>query len=177
MNIKKIFIIFSVPFIFLIKNTYAHCPLCTIGAAAAAGGAAYLGVDKTIVGIFIGAFAVSIGWWISRLIKKQYIPFQKWVIIILSFITTVMPLIPIIGKDVYPIYISIIGDYGSLLNRTYLVDQFLAGSLLGGVVVSITPGLSKKITKMRNGKIFPYQGILLTFIILIIISLIIQFLG
>jgi hypothetical protein len=147
-----------------------------VGAAAAAGGAAWLGVDKAIIGIFLGAFAVSIGWWISGLIKKQYIPFQRGLIIIFSFITTVLPLIPVIGESVYPLYISLFGDYGSLFNRTYVINLFLVGSLFGGLVVCVTPWMSRKITEFRNGKMIPYQGVILTFSILIIISLIIQFL-
>ncbi len=171
MSLKKLLALF--PSLFLIKSVYAHCPLCTLGAAAAAGGAAWFGVSKAVIGVFIGAFAVSIGWWIARLIKKQFIPFQKWVIILFSFATTVLPLLTIMN-DIHPVYISIAGGYGSLLNRTYLLNDFLVSSIIGGIVVSLTPWLSDKITKFRNGKMLPYQGIILTFILLIIIGIIIQ---
>ncbi len=167
MSLKKLLAFF--PFLLLIESVYAHCPLCTAGAAVAAGGAAWLGVNNAAIGIFIGAFAVSTGWWISRLIQKKYIPFQMQLIILLSFITTIMPLMPIIESN-YPIYISLIGGYGSLLNRTYILNLFLAGSILGGLVVSISPWLSRKIAELRNGKMIPYQGIILTFALLIVLS-------
>ncbi len=171
MKLKKFLAL--LPSLVLIKSVYAHCPLCTIGAAAAAGGAAWLGVSKVVIGVFIGAFAVSIGWWISNLIKKQYIPFQRLLIILFSFITTIIPLLVIIGGK-YPVYISLIGDYGSLLNRTYIIDLFFIGSILGGFIVSITPWLSKKITEIRNGKMLPYQGIILTLALLVILSITIE---
>src|SRR3990167_8283639 len=145
-------------FLALAQSAYAHCPLCTVGAAAAAGGAAWLGVSKIVICIFIGAFAVSIGWWVSNLIKKQYVPFQKPLIILFSFATTVFPLLGLeVMRSNYPALISFFGDYGSLLNRTYILNLFLIGSILGGLIVSITPWLSRKITIMRNGKMLPYQ--------------------
>lgn len=171
MNIKKILLL--IPFLLLlIKGVYAHCPLCTIGAAAAVGGAAWLGVNKVVIGLFIGAFAVSTGWWFSKLIKKQYIPGQKILIILFSFIATVVPLLSIIS-EIYPIYISLMGNYGSLLNRTYLVNLPLIGSIVGGAIVSSTPWLSSKITKLR-GKTYPFQGIILTFAIVAIVAIFIQ---
>lgn len=151
----------------------AHCPLCTIGAAAAAGGAAYLGVHGIVIGLFMGAFAVSIGWWVSGLIKKQYFKYQKQAIILLSFLTTVFPMLAILS-DVQPFLVSMSGSYGSLLNRTYLIDLFILGSLIGGFIVSITPMLSKKLSGLREGKMMPYQGIILTFGLLIIIGVVLQ---
>ncbi len=159
----------------LVKGVYAHCPLCTVGAAAAAGGAAYLGVNEVVVGLFTGAFAVSIGWWISRLIKKKHVPFQRALIILFSFLTTVLPLLAI-EKGFYPFYISLFGEYGSLFNRTYLMNLFLIGSIFGGLIVTITPTLSSMISNARNGRMIPYQGAILTFTLLIISGVIIQLL-
>ena len=159
----------------LVKNAYAHCRLCTVGAAAAAGGAAWLGVSKIVIGVFIGAFAISIGWWISNLIKKQYVPFQRPLIILFSFATTVFPLLGLeIMRSNYPLLVSFFGDYGSLFNRTYIINLFFIGSIIGGFIVSLTPWLSRRITIIRNGKMLPYQGILLTFALLVVSSTIIE---
>ncbi|NOZ81349.1 MAG: hypothetical protein GXP63_06790 [DPANN group archaeon] len=160
-----------------IQTVRAHCPLCTLGAAAAAGGAAYFGVKSAVIGVFIGAFAVSTGWWVSRLIKKQYIPYQLPALILFSFIATILPMLPMFSgpHDVYGWYVSLAGSYGSFLNRTYIINLFLVGSLLGGSVVSVTPWLSKKITEARQGKMIPYQGILLTFGLLLLAGLVLQF--
>ncbi|HIH38630.1 hypothetical protein J4460_01505 [Candidatus Woesearchaeota archaeon] len=158
----------------VVKVARAHCPLCTLGAAAAAGGAAYLGVDKGVIGIFIGAFAVSMGWWVGRMIKKQVIPYQIPVLIAFSFLTTIIPLVPLL-KENKPLLISLAGGYGTLLNRTYVIDMFIVGSLIGGAIMCITPSLSKKITSIRQGKTVPYQGIMVTFLLLILAGLFMQF--
>lgn len=166
MNFKKLLLFLMVP-IFLIKGALAHCPLCTAGAAVAAGGAIWLGVSPVIVSLFIGAFAVSMGWWFARLIKKRYIPFQRTLIIILSFALTVIPILPIISLPA-PFFVSLMGGYGSLLNRTYMIDLSLVGSFVGGLIVLISPGVSNKITKLRNEKHIPYQRMLTTFLLLLI---------
>ena len=155
--------------IIALPSVSAHCPLCTMGAVAAAAGASALGVSNAIVGIFIGAFAVSMGWWIANRLKKQYIPYQKPILIISSYLLTIIPVMVLI-QDYYAIFISWGGDYGSLFNRTYIFSKFLVGSIVGGAVLCITPWLSKQLTHYRKEKMVPYQGIILTFVVLIIMS-------
>jgi hypothetical protein len=156
-------------FFLLLPSSKAHCPLCTAGAAVAAGGAVYLGVHLAVVSLFIGAFAVSMGWWISRLIKKQYIPYQKWVLILLSFATTVLPILPFLSQNV-PLYFPNMGPYG----RTFSLNLSIITSILGGLVVCTTPWMSKKISSLRKGKIFPFQGVMITLAILIVLGTILQ---
>jgi len=168
-KMKTKLFLFPALFLVLIKQSFAHCPLCVVGAASLAVGASYLGVSKAAIGLFIGAFAIAIGWWIAKLIKKQYIPYQKSIIILISFLTTIIPIMPYI-KGAYPLYISFLGPYGT----TYAADLFLSGSLAGGFIVLIAPWLSSTITKLRKGKQIPFQGILLTFFLLIVLSIVIQ---
>ncbi|MBS3060473.1 MAG: hypothetical protein J4432_03105 [DPANN group archaeon] len=173
MSIKKILgPIFLFPF--FAARGYAHCPLCTAGIVAAAGGATLLGVKTPVIGLFIGAFAISTGLWAAKLIKKQLLPFQTHLLAITSLALTVSPMLAFFGGDFHPIYVSLAGDYGSLLNSTYLLDKFIASSVIGGAVVYASPGISKKITQLR-GKHIPYQGIALTLLLLIAIGTIIQF--
>ena len=171
-SMKKIVLAMFV-FLISVKSTLAHCPLCTAGAAAAAGGALWLGVDKVVIGLFIGAFAVSTGWWVGKLIKKEYIPHQRFWIIILSFVLTVIPIYPILSQ-VYPLFISWGGEYGSIFNRTYVFNLPIISSVLGGIIVSIAPFLSKKISSLRRGKMIPFQGVTLTLILLVIVGTILQ---
>lgn len=167
--------VFLISFLLFIRDTYAHCPLCTLGAVAVAGGAAWLGVSHIVIGLFIGAFAVSLGWWFSGILKKSYFRYQKLAIILFFFLTTVLPLLPLIKAPTpYPLYISFFGEYGSMFNRTYLFNLFLVGSIIGGLIVSLTPSLSKAITSWRKGKTLPYQGLTLTFILLITSGIFLQ---
>ena len=171
MTMKKILPLIS--FFLLIENVKAHCPLCTVGAAAAAGGAAYLGVDKAVIGLFIGAFAISTGLWLARAIRKQFIPFQRQVIVLASFLLTIIPLMPVISSTV-PYYLSLGGEYGTLLNRTYLINLPLFTSMFGGLVVFISPAISRQIMKIRNGKFIPFQGIIITLLSLILTGALLQ---
>lgn len=150
----------------------AHCPLCTAGAGAAAAGAAYLGVAKPVLGLFIGALGVSMGWWFAKKIPKEYIPYQKEAVIVASFVLTVVPILPIIGQQ-KAFFIGLYGGYGSLLHNTYMYDVSLLTSVIGGAVVTLSPRISGKITDIR-GKHIDYQGILVTFAALIVLGLVIQ---
>ncbi|MBS3126457.1 hypothetical protein J4453_03400 [Candidatus Woesearchaeota archaeon] len=171
---RKAFFTALVGALLALPSAFAHCPLCTVGAAVAAGGAAWLGINTIVIGLFIGAFAASMGWWISKAIKRKFIPFQTPLLVAFSFATTVWPMLPLLS-DARPWYISIAGDYGSWLNRTYVLNLFVIGGLIGVALVSITPWLSAKITKLRHGKMLPFQGMGLTFLLLFAIGTILQF--
>lgn len=152
------------------KIASAHCPLCTAGAGALAVVAAYLGISSMIVGLFIGAFALALGMWLAKLPKKKYIPYQYPILAIIIFLSTVIPIIPLV-KDYAPLYVSFWGEFG----KTFAVNLFLAGLPLGVLALLSAPFLSKKISKLRGGKMIPYQGVMITIVLLIIISLVIQF--
>src|SRR3989338_799616 len=112
-KLSKILTLALIP-ILLAENVSAHCPLCVIGAGAAA---TWLGVKEIVVGLFIGAFAMAMGLWFAKIIKKKYIPYQSFIITALVFLSTIIPIIAIITSEhnFYPLYIFLFGDYGSLL--------------------------------------------------------------
>lgn len=173
---KKYYLFFVELLLLLIfpLKVYAHCPLCTIGAGAVAVVAAYLGVGYAPIGIFIGAFGMALGLWIAGKIKKKYLPFQDFLIGLLSFLLTIVPL-RMMFQEYLPLYISWFGDYGSWFNRTYLFNKFIIGSIIGGVLVLISPLLSDWLSKLRKGEKFRFQKMVLTFIILFLAALILQF--
>ena len=149
----------------------AHCPLCTAGIAAAAGGAALLGVKTIVIGLFVGALAASTGFWIANMKKLQTLP--KFAVASLSYLITVLPLASVFPGS-FPVYISLAGDYGSLLNRTYLVNHFLAASLVGAAIVVFGPWLSGKLVEMRNGKKVRFQGVIITLSFLLAAAILLQ---
>ncbi|MDP2708863.1 MAG: hypothetical protein Q8O93_02330 [bacterium] len=151
----------------------AHCPLCTAGAGLVALGAYKLGVSGLTVGLLIGAFAVALGLWLGKIITKKYLPGQNNIITVFSWLTTVLPLQTLLS-DYTSIYISWSGDYGSWLNRTYPINLFLVGGILGAIIVYQASPLSKFIAK-RRGKNMPFQTMAVTFALLLLASLITQF--
>jgi hypothetical protein len=67
--------------------THAHCPLCTVGAGAAAAGAAWLGINSMVIGIPLGAFGLALGLRIGAMIKRQYLPYQRPLIGLSSWVS------------------------------------------------------------------------------------------
>lgn len=172
---KKIIAGISGVLIFAPKVSLAHCPLCTIGAGALAVLAASLGISTIVVGIFTGAFALALGVWLSKLVKKAYVPFQDSLIIALIYFSTIIPIMPFI-REYRPLYVSFAGGYGTFLHNTYTVNLYIAGALLGLLVMLAVPTLSQEVTKRRNGKHLPFQGLIVSFTLLILLSLAVQFL-
>ncbi len=163
-----------IPFVLgLPKIALAHCPLCTVGAGALAVLAASLGISSLVVGVLIGAFALALGMWLAKLPKKKYIPYQYIILLILIVLGTIIPIMPLV-KDYGPFYISLFGDYGTLFHNTYTINLFIAGSLLGALIMIIAPMISKFVTKIRKGNTIPYQGITIVLSLLVIASVIIE---
>lgn len=158
------------PFSLLVpKVVLAHCPLCTAGAGALALVAASLGVSSVVVGVFIGAFSVALGLWIAGLMKREYVQCQKTLVTGLIFLGTVIPVMPFI-RHYGPLYVPFLGEYGT----TYTVNLYILGVLIGLIVMLVSPYLSRMVTRMR-GQQLPFQGITITMFLLIVVSLIIQF--
>ncbi|MEX1027980.1 MAG: hypothetical protein WD049_08245 [Candidatus Paceibacterota bacterium] len=151
----------------------AHCPLCTAAAGVLAVGASYIGLSTIVVGVLVGAFALALGFWLAGLLKKQYVRYQYPIVSIAVFILTVLPIMPLI-REYRPLYISLAGEYGTLLHTTYMINLFLAGSIVGALIVWGAPYISKRVTNIRGGSTWPYQGVGITIGSLVIVSIIAQ---
>lgn len=151
----------------------AHCPLCVGGAGAAAGIAALFGVTYGSIGVFIGAFAAAMSLWIPRMVRKKYFPHQDKILFAIFYVTTILPLMPFL-KDYTSIFVSISGDYGSPLNTTYLIDLFTVGVLIGTIIMFISPQLSRQFTTLRKGRMIRFQGMIITFLTLLVAAIIMQ---
>ncbi len=160
-------------FLFSIPIVKAHCPLCTITAATVAGGAAMFGVKGVVVGLFTGAAAAAMGMWIGRKIRKKYMPLQKIMITGASVALTIIPVIPFVKEMPLPVYVSLFGGYGTLFNRTYIINKFLLGSIIGAALMYGTPALSGVISRLREKQV-PFQGMIIIAILLILVAALLQ---
>ena len=158
---------------FVSVPVYAHCPLCTAGAALAVGLASLLGVKYGTIGVFLGGFATALGLWVSRFVRKRDFPWQNILLFLVVYLSTLLPLVPF-TKDYSSWYVLWGGDYGSLFNRTYLINWFIVGAILGSLVVYFAPRLSASLTQLRGGNTFKFQGVILTFLILSITAFLMQ---
>jgi hypothetical protein len=172
---KRIIVILGIALLgFPLHFARAHCPLCTVGAGAAALGAKWLGFSTISIGVFIGAFSLALGIWMSRLIGNRF-PGQSAILAIVSLVLTVLPLLPLMPEPL-PMYVFFGGEYGSLFNRTYVLNGFLAGSLFGGMVMAVSPYLRRAFSTLNGSRRFPYQGLIITFTTLALVTVIIELL-
>lgn len=148
---------------------HAHCPLCTAGAGVVALGAARLGAGPMSIGIFLGAFAVALGLWVARYLKKQYLPRQRVLLAILSFATTIFPLQAVLA-DSASVYLPFWGEYG----KTFVINLFVVGAVAGGILTLLPPYLSKKLTLARSGEMYPFQGMVITLLLLVSAAAVIE---
>ena len=160
--------IFTLISAFVPKVASAHCPLCTAGAGALAILAASLGVSSVVVGVLIGAFALALSLWISGMVKKQYIPYQKHILTAVIFLGTVIPIMPFI-EHYAPFYVPFMGEYGT----TYTINLYIFGVVIGSFIMFVAPFLSKLVTKFRSKQV-PFQGISIAIVLLVAMSVIIQ---
>ncbi len=149
----------------------AHCPLCTAGAGAVAGAAVLFGVQNSVVGLFLGAFAMALGLWFGKKLKFN-LKYKEELVGVLSWVLTILPLMPLF-KSYTALYVYLAGDYGSLLNRSYIVDKFIIGSIVGALIVYISPYISRRISEIRK-KTIDFQGIIITFVLLAVVGIIFQ---
>ncbi len=173
MKIKKmvglsLLLVFVVP-----GKIYAHCPLCTGGAGAAALAAAYFGVKYGALGVFLGAFAIALALWFAHKLTEKF-KYQSQLIFWAVYLSTVIPFYFMFKGDYTSKYISISGDYGSILNRTYLIDLYLIGLVVGSLIVYVSPKLSAVLTKKR-GKSVKFQGMIINFALLLVAAVVLQY--
>lgn len=171
---KRIILLVSAPLISLIilsQGVLAHCPLCTAAAGVGIGVARWLGVDDSIVGLFLGAFIVSMGLWFNNILKKikVNIPFQGFLIVFASFLLTIIPLY-LTGIVRNFAIVKSLPELSMLGLGVFGIDKLLLGTVIGIIAISSSFSLSDYIKK-RNGKVLvPYQGILFMIATLFILS-------
>ena len=147
----------------------AHCPLCTGAIGIAAVTAKYYGVDTSIIGLFVGAFGVSMGLWIGRWLRKkgwQKVRGQIAWVTLASFLGTVIPLLWLGGDQLY-ISLLLWGEPGGLLNMVYNFDAMVFGSVVGGLLTLLGLGLHTGVKRRMGRVLFPYQGIAFTLLLLL----------
>lgn len=153
MNIV-IAILLLAPFLFA-SPTYAICPLCTAAVGAGVGFSRYLGIDDTIIGVWVGGLLVSSCMWLfewlksKRRIRKKK---QKWFAIGVFLLMYAFVLIPLRLK----------GIIGHPLNTLWGVDKMLFGIFLGSFAFFFAGRLHFYLKKQNKGKSYiPYQKVVM----------------
>jgi len=124
-------------------------------------------MDTSIIGLFIGAFGISTGLWVGRRIKKEYVKFQAFLIGMISFFLTILPLAKLTGETIY-FPVLLFGNAGDLMNKVYWVNKIIFGGIVGGIAGLLAYGLHEWVKRKRGKVLFPYQGIAFTMALLLL---------
>ena len=175
MKNKNILLIFFGIFVFAnISYISAHCPLCTAGAAGGIAAARFLGVDDSIVGLFLGAFITSTALWFNKWLVKKNLKFQvpEFMLIILSFLLLVIPLYTAGIITDFEMVRSMPEHHSILGMGIYGVDKILFGTMVGTIFTWIAFTFSDSIKRKKGRVLYPYQSISFMIIITLVLSLI-----
>jgi len=149
-------------------GVFAHCPLC-IGSVLVLTFLGYeFGFKRIVLGFLTGALTVVFGEWFNKLIKRKFFKGQDFLVIVLTFILTYLPVKNYIF-NYYSLYFPNLG-----INSPILIDKSFLTGIFGGFLVYIATYISKFITQKR-GKTILFQRIIVTLVLLIIFGLILQF--
>ena len=147
--------------IFLPIKVLAFCPLCVVATGAFTGFFRWLGVDDTIIGLWLGGFILSISMVFNNfLIKKGKKTRFQFFLILLVF---------------YGLAILFLYQFGALspYNKIFGIDKISFGIILGSLLLLFTPYLDRFLRKQNQGKIFiSHQKVLVAVVLLIIFSFI-----
>ncbi len=166
---NKIIGILLIPIISLIgilPQVMAMCPFCTAATIIGIGISRELGLDDSIVGVFVGAMIISTALWINNLIVKRNVRRNKRgsnnFLRALS-LTVLMTLLTYITFY----FVGLFGPANDY--RIFGMEKITFGAISGGVVSLIALFASNKIKKNNNGKVlFPYQSMAFTFALLLL---------
>jgi hypothetical protein len=140
------------------------CPVCVVAVAGGLGLSRWIGVDDVITSLWIGALLMALVLWtISWLKKKNWnFKFSDIAVFLLYYLFTYIPLY----------YAGIIGQGNNILG----MDKVLFGSILGTLIFIFALWFNNYLKVKNNGRgYFPYQKVVVPFVILLLSSLITYF--
>ncbi len=148
--------------LFFIKSVEAMCPVCTIATGVGVGIARTIGIDDTIVGVWIGGLIISAGLWLANFIRKKNwpIPFPEIFSIFLMAFFVIFPLYwPKIIKVNQQVFLGL--------------DKMTGGMIIGVFVFFLAVVLDKLVRVSNNNKgVIYYQKVIIPLLLLSIASLI-----
>lgn len=144
-------------------QSLAFCPLCVVATGTFTAFFRRLGVDDTIVGLWLGGFILSSSMVFNNFLarKRKGVKFQ--ILSILAFY----------GISAFSLY-----QLGALnlYNKIFGIDKIFFGIIIGSLVLLAVPYLDRFLRKKNQGKIFiSHQKVLLAVASLIAFSFIFYF--
>lgn len=167
-KIKKLFSFFLfLSFLGLIftRSAEAFCPLCVVSTGAGLGLFRWLGVDDTIVGLWLGGFIAALANWLNNSLKakRKEARFQLPVIIGGLYLSLLL-----LAKE--------LGFFSGHHNRLWGINKFVLGVIVGSLILFFSPWLDRWLKEKNGGRaVIKFQKIIVTVSLLAVFSLIFQY--
>ncbi len=135
---------------FITKSALANpaCAVCTVAVGATLGISRKLGIDDTVVGVWLGAFLMLLVVWTIVFCKKRHWRFHGmfWVILAVTFALII------------PLYTF---DLIIWKSRTILgIDAFLVSVIIGAVIIPVSDKLYQFMKRKNGGHAhFPFEKV------------------
>jgi len=149
---------------FLPIRILAFCPMCVIATGTFLGIFRWLGVDDTIIGLWLGGFLLS-----SSIVFNKFL-IKKWKAGKFRLLFIVFVFYGLIVLSLY--------KFGGLspYNKIFGVYKIFFGMIIGSLLLLFSPYLDKFLRKHNQGKILvSHQKMIIAVGLLIIFSLILSF--
>lgn len=155
--------------LFFATPTYAICPLCTVAVGAGVGFSRSLGIDDSIVGVWIGGLLVSSSMWLIEWLKKKKIIKEKG-----EVFWTLGIFLGMYALVIVPLKLG--GIIGHPFNVLLGIDKVLLGIIIGSVLFFTMGRLHFFLTKKNSDKVyFPYQKVVIPVGALLLATIILYF--
>ena len=161
---KKFIAISSLLSLAWAKATLAICPICTIAVAGGVGLSRYLGVDDSIIGLWVGGLTVSLIFWtIDWLEKKKWqFSYYQAAVVLGYYLLIVVPLY----------YAKMFGQPLKALAWAQ-IDKLLLGIIVGSAVFYTAAAWHFALKAKNDNKVyFPFQKVVFPVASLLIVSFI-----
>jgi hypothetical protein len=142
------------------------CPVCTVTVIAGLGLSRALGVDDTVISVWIGGLILSLSFWLLDWADKRKW-YQKLSITLKQIITfLIFPIMYILALG--PLYLN--QSIGIPGNSILGIDKIVAGVLAGSVAFLVGIWADKKERKIRGKQLFQFQKVVFPIVALLIAS-------
>lgn len=153
-----------------IKNVFSAplmCTMCTVAVASGLGIARMLGVSDLVIGVWFGAIMFVLSEWGLYFLSKKNV--KNKIIKFLTFISSYILLVfPYVGKNPSILFNN---------KRIFFIDSFLFSTIIGSLVLYFSMKIYMYMKSKNGGHAhFPYERVVLPVFLLLITSIIFNYL-
>lgn len=137
------------------------CPVCTVTVIAGLGLSRLLGIDDTVISVWIGAFILSFSFvtidWIEKKWPKLKIKRFTLPVVALMYLLVLIPL-------------KMNNSIGLPLNKLWGIDKIVLGITVGSLLFLFGTWADKKERKIKGKQLFQFQKVVFPVAMLILAS-------